>query len=130
MNQFCGINAIIFYANQLFASLSNGDSQYAVLMSFYLGLFQILFTIISGSLLDKFGRRSLMLLGETIIILSLLGAYYVLDYDKASGWDAKFASYAIFAHIAGFSLSLGPITFIYLSEILDDISMFMVMIWI
>ena len=115
MNQFCGINAIIFYANQLFSNLSQGDSKYAVMMSFYLGIFQIIFTLISGSLLDKFGRRSLMLIGETIIIISLLSAYYVLDYDKESGWDAKFASYAIFAHIAGFSLSLGPITFIYLS---------------
>ena len=115
MNQFCGINAIMFYANQLFSVISKGDSKYAVLMSFYMGIFQIVITVISGSLLDKFGRRSLMLLGETVVILSLLSAYYMLDYDAVSGWDSKYASYPIFAHIAGFSLSLGPITIVYLS---------------
>ena len=129
-NQFCGINVIIFYANQLFTEISEGDTSYAVRMSFYMGLFQILITFISAIVVDKFGRRSLILIGEILIIFALLGGFYMLDYDAASKWDPNYATYAIFLHIAGFSISLGPITFIYISEILDDISPYMVIIWI
>lgn len=130
MTQFSGINAIMFYANQLFSNIGKGDSHYAVLMSFYMGLFQIAVTLVCGSLVDRFGRRSLMILGETIIVLALFSGYYLLEFGAASGWDPKFVTYAIFAHIAGFSLSLGPITIVYLSEILSDISSYMVVLWV
>lgn len=67
-----------------------------------------------------------MMCGETLIVISLLGASYMMK----SGWDPTYASYAIFTHIAGFSLSLGPITLVYISEILGDISIYMVIIWV
>jgi MFS family permease len=63
MNQFCGINAILFYSNQLFLDISSGNVDYAVKKSLELGVFQIIVTIISGAIMDKFGRRSLMICG-------------------------------------------------------------------
>lgn len=81
MNQFCGINAILFYSNELFMGLSNGDTNYAVSKSLQLGAFQMVITLASGNLLDNFGRRSLLLVGETFVILALLSGYYMLDFD-------------------------------------------------
>jgi hypothetical protein len=65
--------------------------------------------------MDKFGRRTLMIGGEILIILALVSGYYMIDFDKDSKWDPQYVTYAIFVHMAGFSLSLGPITVVYIS---------------
>lgn len=75
MNQLSGINAIIFYANQLFNTISNGDDDEAVKLSFELGIFQIVITVISGLMLDKFGRKTLMVVGNCIIVMSLFAGF-------------------------------------------------------
>lgn len=80
--------------------------------------------------MDNFGRRTLMIFGEVLIISSLFSGYYMVDFDASSQWDPKYVAYAIFAHIGGFSLSLGPVTVVYISEILDDISPYMTFIWV
>jgi hypothetical protein len=82
LNQFCGINAILFYANQLFLDISHGDSNYAVRKSLELGLFQIFITLISGGVMDRFGRRTLMIGGEILIIFALVSGYYIIDFDQ------------------------------------------------
>jgi len=63
MAQFSGINAILFYSNQLFLDISHGDADYAVKKSLHLGIFQIVVTLISGGVMDRFGRRTLMICG-------------------------------------------------------------------
>ena len=82
-------------------------------MSFYLGIFQILVTIISGSLLDKFGRKTLMAFGLLLITLALLGGFYIKNVSE--GVDSFWLNYVVFVHVGGFSLSLGPVTILYIS---------------
>lgn len=65
--------------------------------------------------MDNFGRRTLLIFGDILIILSLFSCYYMLDFDSSSQWDPLYVTYAIFLHIGGFSLSLGPITVVYIS---------------
>lgn len=130
MNQFCGINAILFYSNQMFLDISKGDVDYAVMKSLELGIFQIVITLISGAVMDRFGRRTLMICGEVMIVSALLAGYYMIDFDASSKWDPQFVTYAIFVHMAGFSLSLGPTTVVYISEIVEDITPFMTFIWV
>lgn len=62
--------------------------------------------------------------------MALLSGYYMVDFDADSNWDPQYVTYAIFVHMAGFSLSLGPITVVYISEIVTDISPYMTFIWI
>lgn len=112
-NQFCGVNAIIFYANQLFNEIGGGDSNFGILMSFYLGIFQIVVTVISGLFMDRFGRKILMVFGTSIIAVALLFGYVILDFMQ--GMDPRFAALAVFVHIGGFSISLGPVTILYVS---------------
>ncbi len=79
--------------------------------------------------MDNFGRRTLMICGDILIIFALLAGYFMLDFSNSAGWD-QYVMYAIFIHIGGFSLSLGPVTVVYISEILRDISPYMTLIWI
>ena len=62
-NQLSGINAILFYAKQVFEQISNGDKIVAQQYTLYLGLLQVVVTFISGFLINRFGRRTLMLVG-------------------------------------------------------------------
>lgn len=102
----------------------------AVKKSMYLGVFQIIVTIISGGLMDRFGRRSLMICGEIMVILALLTGYYMVDFDQEGKWDPQYVTYAIFAHMAGYSLSMGSIAVVYMSEIVNDISPYMTFVWV
>lgn len=82
-------------------------------MSFYLGIFQIIVTIISGTLLDKFGRKTLMAFGDLLITFALISGYLMINVLE--GIDSKWIGVVIFLHIGGFSLSLGPVTILYIS---------------
>jgi predicted MFS family arabinose efflux permease len=111
-NQMCGINAIFFYAKQLFTNLTNNDQDSVKKDLFGLGIFQVLMTFVSAFFLDRFGRRFLMLLGLSIVVFSLISAYVATDVlNLASGVVVFF----IFLHIFGFSISLGPVCGIYAS---------------
>ena len=80
-----------------------------------LGLFQVVITYFSGLFLDKFGRRFLMLLGQSIVVMSLIGAFLATDIFHQS---SKVVALFIFLHILGFSISLGPISVLYAAEIM------------
>jgi MFS family permease len=71
-NQLSGINAILFYARQVFEHITNHNSLLSKQYTLYLGLLQVVVTFASGFLINRFGRRTLMLLGETMVVSSLL----------------------------------------------------------
>ncbi|MFM7858097.1 MAG: MFS transporter, partial [Flammeovirgaceae bacterium] len=62
-NQFSGINAIIFYANQVFLHITKDNKDTANLYTVCLGVLQVIVTFISGFLINRFGRRTLMMVG-------------------------------------------------------------------
>jgi len=76
-NQFSGINAIIFYANQVFLHITKNNKDNANLYTVYLGILPVSVTFICGFLINQFGRRTLMLIGETIIVFSLISSFIV-----------------------------------------------------
>lgn len=125
-NQFSGVNAIFFYAKQLFEQIANHDKTMVQEYIFGLGIFQIVITLISGLLLDKFGRRPLMLVGSAIVVVSLTSAFFV---SSVLHLPQSYIAVFVFAHIMGFSLSLGPISMLYASEIMPDISIIILLAW-
>ena len=122
-NQFCGVNTIFFYAKQMFDKIAQGDSHRSNVLSLQLGLLQVALTLVSGVLLDRFGRKSLTLTGMTIIVISLF-AGFVSDSPERS----VYIEYAVFCHIIGFSLSLGPITVLHAAELLENLTFIMILI--
>jgi hypothetical protein len=65
--------------------------------------------------MDRFGRRNLMVGEEILIIFALVSGYCMIVFDQESHWDPKYVNYAMFLHMAGFSLSLRPISVVYIS---------------
>ncbi len=111
-NQVSGINAIFFYAKQLFTVLTNNDQSAVLVYLFGLGIFQLVLTYVGAFLLDKFGRRSLMLIGMLIMDVSLFAVFAAKDIF---GLPPPIVAFMIFTHLLGYSISLGPIVSVYAS---------------
>lgn len=98
-----------------------------MLNTYYLGLLQVGVTFMSGFMINSYGRRSLMLFGTGIVVLSLLSAFL---FDALVANSEGVVIFFIFLHIVGFSLSLGPITFIYAAEIMQSLAFVITVNWI
>lgn len=72
-------------------------------------------TFISGFLINSFGRRTLMLIGQTLVVVSLLSGYL---FSVLSDNSEMYITIVVFIHIIGFSLSLGPVSFLYVAEMM------------
>jgi SP family arabinose:H+ symporter-like MFS transporter len=115
-NQVSGINAIIYYAPRIFEMTGLGKSS-ALLSSAGIGLVNLVFTMISMNLIDRFGRRTLMKIGSVglIITLALVArAFYVHDF---SGMTVPLL---LFGYIAFFGFSQGAVIWVFISEIFPN----------
>ena len=112
LNQLSGINAILYYLNDIFvqAGLSaTSASRQAILI----GGANLIFTILAMSLIDKIGRRFMLLAG------SLGMGFCLLIIAAALAGKARPSSlvWALIAYIAFFCFSQGTVIWVYLSEI-------------
>ncbi|GAB4010363.1 sugar porter family MFS transporter [Spirosoma migulaei] len=115
-NQVSGINAIIYYAPRIFEMTGLGKSS-ALLSSAGVGLVNLIFTMISMNLIDRFGRRTLMKIGSIglIVTLALVArAFYVEDF---SGMTVPLL---LFGYIAFFGFSQGAVIWVFISEIFPN----------
>lgn len=70
-NQLCGINAILFYAKQLFMRVTGGNNNLSQTIMIFLGVVQIIATLISGKLMDRFPKKYFLLGGSLTMVLCL-----------------------------------------------------------
>ena len=115
-NQVSGINAILYYAPSIFtmAGFSKNDSFSA---SFYLGLVNFTFTMLAIFLIDRAGRRKLMVIGSYGLILSLGLVSYCFHLKNA---DGHYVIWLLMAYIAFFAISQGAVIWVFLSEIFPN----------
>jgi MFS family permease len=118
LQQVTGINVFMYFGATIFRNLSASTGVDAgLLQQVIINGTGVLFTVIAISTVDHWGRRPLMLLGTAGMGLSLLAmgvmAQTLTDPGAASGWMLLF----IVAYIAAFGLSVGPVTWVILSEI-------------
>lgn len=116
LQQWCGVNAIVFYATNIFESLGAGLFVARVLTLIVgivnnVGLFAIV------PLIDRFGRKPLCLVGEGGMIVSLV-MIGIIAGPLGGGIVLSLA--VILTFKAFFTFSLGPIGWIYCGEILDE----------
>ncbi|GAA4414032.1 sugar porter family MFS transporter [Nibrella viscosa] len=115
-NQVSGINAIIYYAPRIFEMTGLGKSS-ALLSSAGIGLINLIFTMISMNLIDRFGRRTLMKIGSVglILMLALVArAFYTEDFGGMS------VPLFLFVYIAFFAFSQGAVIWVFISEIFPN----------
>ena len=114
--QLTGINAVMFFTVSIFESAGYENGQLATVV---VGLVQVVFTFLACFLMDKAGRRLLLLvagLGMTVSCL-LLGYYYHALANKAGDGLSWLALTSVVCYIIAFSLGWGPIPMLVMSEI-------------
>lgn len=115
-NQVSGINAIIYYAPRIFEMTGLGKSS-SLLSSAGVGLINLIFTLISMNLIDRYGRRTLMKIGSVGLIVTLglvARAFYVEDFSGLT------VPLLLFAYIAFFGFSQGAVIWVFISEIFPN----------
>ncbi|GMI97727.1 POLYOL TRANSPORTER 5, ARABIDOPSIS THALIANA POLYOL/MONOSACCHARIDE TRANSPORTER 5 [Hibiscus trionum] len=119
--QASGNDAIVYYSPQVFkdAGINNRKQQFGV--TIIMGLVKTSFVFVSALFLDHYGRRPLLLLGTTGMAISLaclgLGSKYLQHCNDKPVWAIALCVIAVCADFSFFSIGLGPITWVYSSEI-------------
>ncbi len=114
--QLIGVNTIIYYAPTIlqYTGLSAGS---AILQALTIGLTNVIFTIVAILILDRFGRRSLLMTGTAVCTgaLVVLGLFFAVHgLRDAVPW---LALVALIVYIAGFAVGLGPVFWLMISEV-------------
>jgi MFS transporter, SP family, arabinose:H+ symporter len=114
-NQLSGINAILYYLNDIFAfagfSKISGDVQAVVV-----GLTNLIFTVIAMAVIDKVGRRKLLLIGAIGMALCLAGVAAIFAADA----QRELLLWLLVGFIASFAFSQGAVIWVYLSEVFPN----------
>jgi len=111
-NQLSGINAILYYLNDIFAkagfSKVSGDLQAVAI-----GATNLLFTMIAMTVIDRIGRKTLLLVGSVGTAACLAGVAAVFF----AGRHEDLLVWLLVAYIAFFAFSQGAVIWVYLSEV-------------
>ena len=108
-----GIDTIIYYGPIIFLE-SGFQTNDAFLASVIIGITNLVFTILGMLMVDKFGRRILLLVGMAGMGVSMALVGFCMESDIIS---AKWTLLWIMTYIASFAMSIGVVIWVYLSEI-------------
>jgi len=113
--QFVGINAVLYYAPEMFRNMGSSTDS-ALLQTVIVGVANVAFTVVAMLMVDRWGRKPLLILGAIVMAFSMLalGALF-----QAHNMGIASLSMAI-VYIAGFAFSWGPIVWVLLSEIFPN----------
>lgn len=111
-NQLSGINAILYYLNDIFAA-AGFDTVSADRQSIVIGACNLLFTALALSVIDKFGRKTLLLVGSVGVAIALAGVAAIF----MTGQHQSLLLWLLIAFIAFFAFSQGAVIWVYISEI-------------
>jgi SP family xylose:H+ symportor-like MFS transporter len=112
LQQVTGINVFLYFGTEIFKKMGS-ETNAALLQTVVVGVVNLSFTIIAIWTVDKVGRKPLMMIGSAGMGLSLLGMGLMAYFQKTDLWVLLF----ILGYIACFALSVGPVTWVILSEI-------------
>lgn len=112
--QFCGINVVFNYTTNIFKSIGASSSE-QLLQAVYISLANLVFTLVAMSLVDKWGRRPLMLIGAGGLAILYVIIGYILHIGSGTG-----LSLFILMAIGIYAMSLAPLTWVLISEIFPN----------
>ena len=111
-SQVQGINAIMYYAPEIFKAVGTGTDA-AFQQTVIIGIINAMFTFVAINWVDKLGRKTLLLLGGAGMGISLLMVGLAFHF----GWTGYGLLVFILLYIACFAASYGPVTWVVISEI-------------
>lgn len=113
--QITGINTVIYYAPKIFQTAGFASATGAILATMGIGVINVIATVFSVWLLDKLGRRRLLLWGVAGMAFSL--GFFAFAFFLKSAMIGKIAVVSLAAYVVFFAISLGPVTWVLISEI-------------
>jgi MFS transporter, SP family, arabinose:H+ symporter len=114
--QWSGINVIFFYAPDIFAKTNLGVDS-ALFQTTLIGLMNVVFTILAMQVIDKTGRKKLMLIGASGMAVCYTVIGFLFSTGRTDGW--LLLSFIIITP-AFFAFGLGPTVWVVLSEIFPN----------
>lgn len=113
--QITGVNTVIYYAPKIFQTAGMASATGAILATLGIGFINVVATFFSTWLMDKAGRRLLLLTGISgmALCLTFLSSAYFLNSKMID----VIALVSLIGYIAFFAIGLGPVTWVVLSEI-------------
>ncbi|HON07232.1 MAG TPA: sugar porter family MFS transporter [Verrucomicrobiota bacterium] len=112
LQQVTGINVFLYFAPEIFKQLGS-HTDTAMLQTIVVGFVNVIFTIVAIGTVDKIGRKPLMIIGAAGMGICLLAMGLSAQLQRQPVWMLVF----ILGYIACFALSVGPVTWVILSEI-------------
>lgn len=114
--QFTGINTVIYYAPTIF-KLAGFESNFAsILATAGVGVVNVIMTVVAVSLLDRAGRRPLLLVGLVGMLVSLVTLSVAFGHG-----DSPYLKWigvgSVMFYVASFAISLGPVFWVMIAEI-------------
>ncbi|XP_066518502.1 solute carrier family 2, facilitated glucose transporter member 2 isoform X2 [Hoplias malabaricus] len=115
--QFSGINAIFYYSTGIFQRAGVSQPVYATIG---VGVVNMIFTLVSVVLVDRTGRRTLMLIGLGGMCLCAVGMTVGLVYQFTFSWMSYLSMTAIFLFVCFFEIGPGPIPWFIVAELFSQ----------
>jgi len=114
-NQLAGINAILYYLNDIFAA-AGFNKVSSDLQSVAIGATNLLFTMIAMSLIDRVGRKVLLLIGSVGTAFCLAGVAWIFLNHR----HEELLVWLLIGYIAFFAFSQGAVIWVYLGEVFPN----------
>jgi SP family xylose:H+ symportor-like MFS transporter len=113
--QFVGINVVLYYAPEIFRGMGM-ETDASLLQTIIVGAINMIFTVVAIFSVDNFGRKKLMMIGSTVMAISMIG----LGFALYTGSTGMLALLLMLLYIAAFAMSWGPVVWVLLSEIFPN----------
>ena len=115
--QLFGINTIMYYGPFIFhhAGFQSGSSQ--ILATFGMGLVNVIMTLLTGLVVDRWGRRNLLMLGSTLAGVSLLVVSTLFHQTIQAPWQSHLLLFSMMTFIVGYCISVGSLFWLIIAEI-------------
>jgi len=121
MQQMTGVNTVVYYAPAIFKAAGAGSAAASIAATAGLGIVNVVMTVVAIWLMDRAGRRPLLLwsVAGMTIALVLLGAGFALRADEAGAGGAlgRITAMSLMIYIAFFAVGLGPVFWLLIAEI-------------
>jgi len=114
--QITGINTIMYYAPKIFANVGQSNDS-ALLQTILIGGTNLVFTLVAMVLIDRFGRKLLIVIGSTGMMLMLAGLSALYFTNQTSG---IMVLVFILGYCAFFAASLGPALWVVAAELFPN----------
>lgn len=115
-NQLAGINAIMYYAPRIF-EMTGLAKDGALLQAVSIGVTNMVFTLLAISVIDKLGRKTLMIIGS-------IGMIFTLGMVALTFYRQDFGGYSVMLYLIGFiaffAFSQGSVIWVFLAEIFPN----------